>query len=368
MVRTRLITALGLFSVALVGVAHAQGSSEVQVYGQASIGVNNRNNAITVPATEVGQNLLSVAFVGFRGAEDLGGGKKAIYSLEGNLAIDSGLLGANVAGGPRAFNRQSFVGLDLGSAGALTLGRQFHAATDRAIRSFDVYNVAGANAHVAPLALFGVNRFYGNDSRVDNSIKYRLKGPSGFEAAVSYGMSEGVTGDSYSVDISRVTEAYTYGVSYVSFGSPNVIATTGVRPKHEVLSIGGNAVVGTARLYAAYFQSRLGATVATGLTQNNDILSLGVAWNSSPNNVVKVAYVTDRGVNMSGVAGRDGRKNTLVVSNEYFLSRRTSLSAMLFQNNLSSGYLLDPVNQSALGRSAAVSSVRGYSLGMIHRF
>ena len=53
MVRTRLVTALGFFSVALVGVAHAQGSSEVQVYGQASIGVNNRNNAITVPATEV---------------------------------------------------------------------------------------------------------------------------------------------------------------------------------------------------------------------------------------------------------------------------------------------------------------------------
>ncbi len=58
--------------------------------------------------------------LGFRGTEDLGGGLKAIFTLESGFGTDSGTLNQ----GGRFFGRQAFVGLS-GDWGSVTLGRQY---------------------------------------------------------------------------------------------------------------------------------------------------------------------------------------------------------------------------------------------------
>jgi len=58
--------------------------------------------------------------LGFRGVEDLGGGLRAVFTLEQGFVPDSGGLSQ----GGRAFGRQAFVGL-AGDWGTLSFGRQY---------------------------------------------------------------------------------------------------------------------------------------------------------------------------------------------------------------------------------------------------
>jgi hypothetical protein len=59
--------------------------------------------------------------LGFRGSEDLGGGLKAIFTLETGVYVDTGTSGQ----GNRLFGRQAWVGL-AGNWGQLTLGRNYN--------------------------------------------------------------------------------------------------------------------------------------------------------------------------------------------------------------------------------------------------
>jgi predicted porin len=63
---------------------------------------------------------MSRSFIGFRGAEDLGGGLKAVWKLESYVRIDSGEAGR--ATGEPLFGRDSNVGLS-GAFGTTVLGR-----------------------------------------------------------------------------------------------------------------------------------------------------------------------------------------------------------------------------------------------------
>ena len=58
--------------------------------------------------------------LGFRGEEDLGGGYRALFTLESGLNVDTGMLGQ----GGRMFGRQSWVGL-AGEYGTVSAGRQY---------------------------------------------------------------------------------------------------------------------------------------------------------------------------------------------------------------------------------------------------
>ena len=60
----------------------------------------------------------SNSYIGFRGTEDLGGGLKTIFQLEGSIAIDSGALSSPGV----MFNRNTYLGLQ-GNFGRLRMGR-----------------------------------------------------------------------------------------------------------------------------------------------------------------------------------------------------------------------------------------------------
>lgn len=361
--RCAAVMALGLPVLAL-----AQGSSGVQVYGSLTAGIVHRSHLVGGGSVdELGNSPLAASLLGLRGTEDLGGGMSAVFRLESALFPDLGNAGATVAGVSKFWNRQSFVGIGAGKAGTLTLGRQFHAATDRVIQALDVYNVGGTSLHVTPLALFGVNRFVGNDSRADNSLKWRINGPDGLTGALSYGLHEGTGGSSWSADIGQTTRDHAVGAYVYQVKSPTLVAATGARPEHRAWGLGGNVQLGPVRPYVHWMDSRVDASTATGSRQRNQILSLGLRG-SVGTTVLKAAWTHDKARSLNGVAGRDGTKNTVVVSAEYFLSRRTSLYATAFESRYTGGYRLEATNLAALQRDPASARAPGQSIGIRHDF
>ncbi|MBR8501625.1 porin, partial [Burkholderia cenocepacia] len=103
-------------------VAHAQ--SSVTLYGVLDAGITYQSNVASKSLWSMGSGIDQSRF-GLRGSEDLGGGLKAIFTLESGFNIGNGRLGNN--GG--MFNRQAFVGLS-SQYGTVTLGKQYDATQD----------------------------------------------------------------------------------------------------------------------------------------------------------------------------------------------------------------------------------------------
>ncbi|SDC98033.1 Outer membrane protein (porin) [Cupriavidus sp. YR651] len=121
--KTRLacLAAMAVLPAALPAAAHAQGS--ITLYGVVDAGIEYLTNLPTAGGTShdtvrMSAGNLSTSRWGLRGNEDLGGGLKAIFTLESGFDLDT----ANVNQGGRLFGRQAFVGLQ-NQYGTLSLGR-----------------------------------------------------------------------------------------------------------------------------------------------------------------------------------------------------------------------------------------------------
>lgn len=111
---------MGVFATA----AHAQ--SSVTLYGLIDAGITYTNNQNGHSNWKETSGLVNGSRWGLRGAEDLGGGLKAIFTLENGFNIANGKLGQ----GSREFGRQAFVGLSSNQLGSVTLGRQYDSVID----------------------------------------------------------------------------------------------------------------------------------------------------------------------------------------------------------------------------------------------
>lgn len=191
----------------IASTAHAQ--SSVTLYGLIDAGLtytNNQGGSHNVQATSGSVN---GSRWGLRGSEDLGGGLKAIFTLENGFNIMTGKLGQN----SREFGRQAFVGLSSNRAGAVTLGRQYDSVVD----------------YLGPLALTGTqyggtqaahpfdNDNLDNSFRISNSVKYQSLNYAGFKFGGLYGFSNDAGGFA-------TNRAYSVGASY-NYGPLNVAAS-----------------------------------------------------------------------------------------------------------------------------------------------
>jgi predicted porin len=124
-----------LFAIAAVtafaGAAQAQ--SSVTVYGIIDMGLNGGHQKGSTGATraaqtpfnntgmQFGQNAETTSRLGFRGTEDLGGGKSAFFTLETALTPD----GNNMFGTGGTANRVSIVGLANKGMGRMAIGTNY---------------------------------------------------------------------------------------------------------------------------------------------------------------------------------------------------------------------------------------------------
>jgi len=125
--------------------------------------------------------------LGFRGVEDLGGGLKAGFHLEGELFGDDGSAGA----GGLNFQRRSTLSL-MGGFGEVRMGRDQTAGYVKT-RSYDLFGQAGIG-QFAGWSAWGAVGPDANGQRKSNMITYFTPSMSGFSGAIGYGFDEQITG------------------------------------------------------------------------------------------------------------------------------------------------------------------------------
>ena len=177
-----------LATLAAAGAASAQ--SSVTVYGRldASVGSERIDGTST---TRLFSGNLTTSRLGFRGTEDLGGGLKANFQLEGQLNVDEGT--GRATGGGLNFARASWVGLS-GGFGAVRLG-----LTDSPYK--DIYDMGVSNnlfdSEFTPTKIAYLSGDVGTasgvsdySSRLSNMIRYDTPRFGGFSASLGYSLDE----------------------------------------------------------------------------------------------------------------------------------------------------------------------------------
>jgi predicted porin len=129
-----------LLAVAAIGAfaSAAQAQSSVTVYGILDVGYigsNSRAGSTKIQKSAFGQNAETTSRLGFRGTEDLGGGRSAFFTVELGLTPNNSNLSGGTAedriqstsqaSGTAIDNRQSFVGLKQNGVGQFAIGRQY---------------------------------------------------------------------------------------------------------------------------------------------------------------------------------------------------------------------------------------------------
>ena len=210
---------IALAVLAASGTAFAQ--STVTIYGKADIGVAR---SIGSSVNELKQ--ASGSRLGFRGAEDLGGGLKANFTFEHRFNPDTGA----VANTSSFFTGRSIVGLS-GGFGRIDMGRDYAAAFWTALGG-DVFGYDGvaANGGVAGA---------GNQTvRFDNVISYASPKMGGFmleassalkEAGKKNGSSLRISYASGPIAASIATETGLAGQKYNGFGASYNLGVASVR-------------------------------------------------------------------------------------------------------------------------------------------
>ncbi len=143
-----------------------------------------------------------------------------------------------------------------------------------------------------------------------------------------------------------------------SLSEPAAAAALGHLPKQQVLGGGAQLPLGPVRLYLTYMHNSLDGTAVGKGTQFDEIGILGVAYQVRPALMLKAEYTDDRGKTLNGVLGRNGTKDTAVVSVELRLSPRTSVYAAASDNRYQSGYKLETLNIAGLARDPNASSIQ----------
>ena len=371
------LAALGTFT------SVAQAQSSVTLYGIVDEGLNAVSNVQTAPG-QGGRQYALVSGVmqgsrwGLKGAEDLGGGLQAVFTLENGFDLNTGAFGQ----GGAEFGRQAYVGLSSAQYGSLTLGRQYDAVVDLVgpLNAGDQWE-GGYAAHPGDLDNFN------NSVRVNNAIKYTSVNYGGLTFEGLYGL--GGKAGSFSQN-----QVYSFGMGYSQgplnlalaylnsknpnqsfFGdNPNGNATGGSNlsspvysgyasaSSYQVIGAGASYAFGPATVGVTYSNTRfgnLGETASgpnpaayTGSAKFNSI-EANFSYQLSPSLVAGVAYNYTKGdgAHTAGGAGTGSAKyNQFALGADYSMSKRTDV-------------YVQGVYQSALGNDStggkAVAAIAG---------
>lgn len=349
-----------LISLALAANAHAQ--SSVEIYGIIDTGVmyvsnvGGHSNWLADPGTAA-PNLF-----GFRGTEDLGGGLKAIFKLEGMFNMNNG---ASING---LFGHETYVGLRDDKWGTLTAGNQidfmfyslvvdhwgpaFPFVSSVSLRqgSFSGLNIPGPPGNNS----FDFDRALGVP--IGNSVKYVSPTIAGLSvgAQYSFGGQPGAFGQdsgksfgiNYHIGTVALNGAYTF-VKYPEINNGN----DGIRN----MGLAASWVVGPVELATMYTNTQNTANGARVAVYEGD-----VTWTVSPFLHANIAYQYMKGNDVL----KNQKANQETVSLTYSLSKRTSLYSNLVFQQASGGpawILMAPGQASGARQTVA-------NFGLLHVF
>ncbi len=346
--RVFLLVVLFLAAACFVAGADApmigQPGSILEPYGLVDVAIRASTNADPNGNTYFGfsQGLFNGSRWGFRGTEDLGGGIKAIYTLEGGLIVPVGQLDQQ----GQVFGRQAWVGLK-SDYGTLTFGRQYGTFSD-AIGAGDVFGAGHGNLGYFSAGVPGGSNYSSNDAvnfffaqqmgfRWDDSVKY--------DATFS-GVGVGVMAAAENAPGVGTTNGFIDKNAMISgklgYNSKDFPISGAVGAQYEAdasynhhFAAGGGlkyALDATDGIYLFYIHSQFDANFArispnnsemsSGLAKGriDDIVNLGANYYVLPSLNVLVSLYFDYGQNVLASAD-DGQRYSGLLAADYYFSK-----------------------------------------------
>ena len=337
-----------MIALAVLGAlsAAANAQTNVTVYGIVDVALRHDTDVQAGKSKDAEvSGMLNTSRWGFRGTEELGGGLKANFQLEGGIGPDTGAQSEALS----LFDRRATVGLS-GSWGKVDVGRTATFGWDYT----PVYDpLGGALATPTPTSrasgrasllvngfMFVTNNPY-NDSKLrDNSIKYVYTADSGLVAGVAYNVGE-VPGDKSRRAGRQAALGYMKGPANVIVAYDLLHDANNLEQK--VVTVGGNY------RFAQAFKATLGYAALTadaGFAPTSNVVTGALANYSSTFGVsaggsIKVAttaagleYQLTPAMSLTGAVYRTRVSGSGIASNDYdtyailakyALSKRTTL-------------------------------------------
>jgi predicted porin len=264
-------------AAALVALAplYAAAQTNVTLYGVVDAAIESANAGGSAGRqTNVQSGNQSGSRFGFRGAEDLGMGVKAIFNLEAGVAADTGMQDDK-----GLFQRRAVVGLE-GDFGTLTLGREYSPLAQVAGASDEF----GQGFYGNSLSSFGTNRA---TRRLSNSINFKSASFGGVDVLFAYSAGEKTSpsgnligwgaeykqgglyvGGAYQTlkaDVSGDNKEYGLGAGYTFAelggfeikGSYTAVDVYGANPTFKQYNLGAGYPFGASKVYFNAQQNKL---------------------------------------------------------------------------------------------------------------
>lgn len=270
----RSAAALAAIPLALAITQSLAQTANVTLYGVVDVGVQHVRGVKGGDITQLASGIMEGSRWGLRGTEDLGGGYKAIFTLENRFEADTGglsnrpisgaqlpdrftaglppavqaalnggigpSLGVNIPG--RLFDRQAFMGI-ITPFGAILAGRQYTPAFEISNR-YDAF----ANATAAsPGQLVQIPA--GIDIRESNALMYRIE-LQGFYGSAYYAFGESAAGTKNG-RLVGINGGYQSGKFGAGIGYNERTNSAGQKSLNSLV-MGANFDAGLANIFAMY--------------------------------------------------------------------------------------------------------------------
>ena len=334
-------------SLTIMASSSVYSQSSVTMYGEIDEGLHYQSN-INGGKTVYTDSLDGIdgSRWGVTGAEDLGGGLRAIFTLESGIDVNSGKL----AQGGTQFGRQAFMGLSSATLGSLTLGRQYDM-----VWYFPEFLAGAAAVGDVNSAHPGDFDNVGNSVRFNNSVRYMSPVYRGLSFGAEYSLG-GVPGDftstsGYSLGVGYTQGGLQAGAAFDYFKHPTSAPGTGwftayasgfnllasslnqayqVAQAYQDAVIAATYTIGNAAISGSYSNvqyANLGQTFSNGTAVFNNF-DLGFSYRFTPflSAGVSYDYMIARSVTTSGgaVVGNQ-HYNQVAFLADYLLSKRTDV-------------------------------------------
>lgn len=420
------LTLVATAIMGLLSTSAAMAQSTVTIYGILDAGYNHVSGLRQGSVSTIASGIMEGSRFGLRGTEDIGGGYKAIFTLENRFELDTGSLtnrpnsgtqmpdriatsvaasltglplpvatrdaliagvntslatggfGVNLAG--NLFDRQAYVGL-VTPFGAFTAGRQYTPGYLVAAQ-FDASQTQSSLAagQVASLpAAF--------DIRLSNTLQYAIQ-TSGITALLMYGAGE-VPGNSSAGSFMGGMVTYKTDSFSVGYGHNEKKNELNQKSLTNDL-IGATVNVGPGTLYGQYATIKDDnpsgiSTIAASVTASSGSAAVGTAFQNAYNaafrqdaRLMHIGYRLTTGVHTWVVAfNRLDDKRPVNADTDsygftytYALSKRTNLNAVLTRFNNKGAGQIAPGGNGFLGgvTSAAGVDSTNIAFGIRHTF
>jgi GBP family porin len=369
----------------------ANAQSSVTLYGLIDAGFSYVNNENTpnvskgsAAAFRLSSGNLNGSRWGLRGVEDLGGGMKAIFTLESGFSMGDGSSTQKQNGGSTGtqFGRQAYAGISTAQFGTVTMGRQYDSVVDY-LAPMTANGSWGGTFFAHPFD----NDNTQNSFRVNNSVKYQSANYSGLTFGGLYGFSNQAGGFGnnrvYSGGAQYANGPFKISAAYLQLQNPNGNssgAMTDDGAASNVLAqavgasvetqrtygVGANYTIGPVTIGGAWTQSRFKFAVIDS-TANFNNYEVNARYALTPALALGAAYTYTDAKGITTATDGDGkmRAHQFGLQTDYSLSKRTDIYAEGVVQLTNHG---TPVQVYGTNNSAAHGNQVVVTTGIRHRF